>query len=139
MKLHLGVEDVPYNNPHKPNRTTGDVAEFLEKQYSPMGSFIGTEIDSIAVDLAEGFAQTVESIFSGAKIDDTDLFNRGTDKIEARFTNFIMANKLETLGVDGIPTKASEKRSDRERPSLVDTRLYLDNFRAWIDNQSQEN
>ena len=70
----------------------------------------------------------------------TDPFAAGTSAVEQQFKSFIGAKGLD--GDPGVPTLASlrgvshrfkNRRGAPGRPSFVDTGLYLNSFKAWVD------
>lgn len=153
MKLHLGVVDVPYGPPPKPNRksklkstsamTTGDVAEILEAKYHPMEIFFETKKQKIAKELESGLAGTLESLLMGAP-PTVDPFGSATEKIADMFKDFLTNREMERLGYPGVPTKAALSgvnhrllhpfaKANKRRPSFVDTGQYQASARAWVD------
>jgi len=141
LTLHLGVVEQPYNDPE--GTTTGDVAEILEARYGVMQAFVNAHRADIANDLAEGVAGALETVLAGGPMSNTDPFAAGLAKVEQRFKDFLSSGEIEAWGVPGVPTEASIKRrsarfkagkSDRPRPSFIDTGLYEASFKAWIDS-----
>lgn len=140
--LHLGVVDVPYAH-DAGGKSTGDVAEILEGKYGVMGKFVEVHEQDIATDLEESLAGTLEDLLLGAP-PGADPFGSATSDIDARFKKFLSSKEMDRLGVPGVPTAASlagrssrfkqkQKKSRGSRPSFVDTSLYLNSFKSWID------
>ncbi|WP_407258081.1 hypothetical protein [Klebsiella quasipneumoniae] len=65
MKLHLGVEDIPYESE---SVTTGDVAEFLEDKYGIMAHFFWLYGPIIAELMAESIAGQLENIIADPRL-----------------------------------------------------------------------
>lgn len=156
MRLHLGVIEMPYaaaetaaqrrarikRGEKKPagTVTTGDVATILEEHYGVMGHFFDAHKEDVVEALTEGVRGAIESIVAGAP-PTLDPFGDATQKIQTSFHDFITRHEVERLGVEGVPTAAAlagkssrfKKRRGPPRPSFVDTGLYLNSFRAWVD------
>lgn len=142
LTLHLGVLDQPYTNDKESGVTTGDVAEFLEAKYHPMETFSEVHMEDLIIpSLEDGIRGSLESLLMGAP-PSLNVFGTATDKIRKGFDDFITNKEMESLGIPGVPTKAAlDRRSARfkkgkarrQRPSFVDTGLYLDSFMAWVD------
>lgn len=155
ITIHLGVIDVPYGppeNPKKvgkkpaksqPTRTTGDVAEILEAKYAVMKTFWEINDGNLGERLTDSVAATLENLMSGAP-PTTDPFGSFTQDVEKRFHDFITYKVMDRLGTNpGVPTKAAMRGVSHrfkhpyarrpERPSFVDTGLYLKSFKAWVD------
>jgi hypothetical protein len=150
MKMHLGVIDVPYTS--ESSETTGDVAQDLEDRYGIMQHFITKHEDIVANELESGFANALDMIMKGEKPpSQSALFKNAMGKIEVKFKEFITDKEMDGE-VNGVPTKASlegtshrfkwenKKRARKKqmkdkpgRPSFVDTGLYRQSFKAWID------
>lgn len=147
MILHLGVLDEPYTQENP--ETTGEVAQELEDRYGIMAFFVDDKMKAIVTNLEESFAESLESIILGAP--DLDVFANGCQKIEKDFRNFL-DNKEMDGKVDGVPTQASiegvshrfkyktRKRASKvavrnkpKRPSFIDTGLYQQSFKVWVD------
>ena len=66
-----------------------------------------------------------------------------TDKIEQKFRSNLMRQRYDGM-ISGVPTLASLKgvshvrshpyaKANPQRPSFVDTGMYRDSFRAWVE------
>lgn len=153
--LHLGVLDVPYSPPPKEaktknkvtppaSKTTGEVAEILERKYQIMHHFleVGQQGESVRDILIDSINGAIESILTGAPATQ-DPFGTATQKIEKKFDDFITYKVMDRLGIPGVPTLASLRGVNHRmkhpyarrepRPSFVDTGQYLVHFRAWVD------
>jgi hypothetical protein len=150
--LHLGVDDIPYSEPPPPvkrgrkpkagpaNETTGDVAELLEDKYHIMQIFYEQHQKDIALALEESLAGTLENLLLGAPTNLSPL-GEAADKIQTTFKRFLSEKEMDRLGYPGIPTKASlmgishrfKGKRGSPRPSFIDTGLYENSFRAWVD------
>jgi len=153
--LHLGVNDIPYNEPPPSGKrrrkkiaagtqTTGDVAEILEAKYHIFENFWELHKENIAGDLEDGLAGALESLLMGAPTS-LDVFGSATSKIGDRFKKFLSEGEMEKIGYPGVPTQAAldrrsgKKRSarfKRARPgtgvSFIDSGLYSASSLAWI-------
>lgn len=144
LRLHLGVADVPYAD--EAGTSTGDVAEILESHYDIIGTFYDRhEADIIAV-LEDAMAGALENRLSGAPAPARPLAG-AESKIEEMFRKFLSAREIEqpAHGVRPytIPTMAAimgishrfkgKKNKKGRRPSFIDTGLYQNSFRAWVD------
>jgi hypothetical protein len=142
VKLHLGVEEIPYTAQDKASggKGTGDIAEILEAKYAIMGTFADRFGDFIAGELEQSVAKALNSILIGAP-PNIDPFAGATANIEDRFKDFISKQELD--GVAGVPTKAALRGVNHRlkhpykrraaRASFVDTGLYLSSFKAWVE------
>ena len=136
MILHLGVMDVPYATAG--GTTTSDVAVWLENRYHVMETFFRLHGTEVAADLEKSLSDALDSLLMGAP-PGIAPFGAGTSQIEQRFRDFITNKEMD--GATGVPTLASlegvSKRFKRKRgpvrPSFVDTGLYENSFRAWLD------
>ncbi len=139
LTLHLGVVDLPYNK--KGGLSTGDVAEFLEAKYHVMEVFYQENQEKVAAHLEDALQGTLENLLTGAPATQNP-FGTAENKIKDDFDVFITDRVMEQLGFPGVPTKAAISRKSarfkkgkakRERPSFVDTGLYLNSFASWVD------
>lgn len=153
IALHLGVVDVPYDEPDirfsakamglvNMTRTTGDVAEILEEKYHVMDIFFELHGPQIAKDLEQSLAGALENLLAGSPINHKP-FDGGTDKIEERFKDFLEKKEMDGLGYPGVPTMAALRgvnhrmkhpyKKRNPRPSFIDTGAYVNSFKAWVD------
>jgi len=149
MKLHLGVIDIPHSDDG--TATTGEIAQELEDRYRIMEGFVEIHLPDIADDMGNSLAGTLESIMMGAQ-PSLDPFGAATQKIEARFRNFLEKEELAELGRSGVPTlaalegishrfkgkknwikKGKKKKFGVRRPSFIDTGQYMAVFKTWVD------
>ena len=149
--LHLGVVDLPYvqaapsSNRRRStsapgHQTTGDVAGWLENRYHVMAHFAELRGPDIAAALEASVAGALETVLMGGS-PATNLFSSAEGKIEETFRRFVESKEMGALGYPGIPTQASlEGKSQRfksrrgpVRPSFLDTGLFLQSFRAWVE------
>jgi hypothetical protein len=161
LKIVMGVIDIPYvgSEPRKAraarlkkgrkapkternagNITTGDVAEILEAKYHPMEIYFEIHGQEVADKMTEGLVGTMENVLAGAPLS-VDPFGDAEAFIDSGFKDFITTGEMEGLGYPGVPTKASIERksarfkkgkSRKERPSFVDTGLYVDSSKSEI-------
>jgi hypothetical protein len=159
--LHLGVIEQGYRTPSlgysgktgRPGkkrkaqiaaRTTGEVAEILERRYHVMEVFYEAHADEIMEKIAEGYAAATETMMMnpGAPTP-VDISMVATSKLKTEFVDFLDSGEMERMGIPGVPTQAAlhgvshrfahpYARRGR-RPSFIDTGLYEASFVAWID------
>ena len=136
------------NKPIKPKvksgeQTTGDVAEWLEDKYHIMQTFADAKLDKIAANLEDALAGSLESMMMGAP-PPGNPFAGGESKIEAMFKDFILTQEVEQMGILGVPTQAAldgvnhrlkhpYAKGNPRRPSFVDTSLFVQSFKCWVD------
>ena len=119
------------------------MAEILESKYQIMAKFFNLHHVEVIQALEGGVEGQLEAIMMGAGVSDNP-FLEGESEIERVFKDFINARELDGV-VNGVPTDASLKgvnhsflhpyaKSNPVRPSFVDTGLYRDSFKAWIDD-----
>lgn len=154
--LHLGVIDIPYSGAavevqgskrrrkiKAGDQTTGDVAEILEAKYRVMEVFYEAHQDEIAKSMEDGLSAALESLMMGSPIG-LDPFGSAVAATEQAFKKFLDNKEMDALGVPGVPTEAALKgvnhrlkhpyaMSNPERPSFIDTGLYENSFKVWID------
>lgn len=137
--LNLGVLDVAYSDPDtKGANTTGEVAEILEAKYHIMRIFVEDNEDFINEVIADEMAGAIEALAQGATVVEfgSPLM---LDKLEERFKDFITNEEMKAI--TGKNTAAAEDRATLrrkmkkgpERPAFVDTGLYRDSFKSWVD------
>ena len=152
--LHLGVVEFPYaHEPPEakakakpsdtPNVTTGDVAEILEEKYHVMRIFFELHAKEITKTLESGLSASLEALLSGAP-PPKNAFQGAEEKIGEQFRQFLSSKEMEKIGYPGVPTKAAlagvnhrlkhpYAKTNKPRPSFIDTGLYQKSFRAWVD------
>lgn len=164
--LHLGVVDIPYAEPPKGYKqykmksgdpgvaTTGTVATWLEEHYHIMEVFFEAKKNKIASDIENSLLGAMESQMMGAPAI-ANPFVSAQDAISTNFKTFLSMQEIETMGIEGVPTKAAldgishrfknpthitvgkgknKKMVKRpRRPSFIDTGLYQATSRAWFD------
>lgn len=137
ITLHLGVIDIPYGNE---KTTTGDVAEILEDNYKVMELFFDLNSRKIANLMAEDAAASLETMLASG-VTPAELFSESMSQIHHLFSTFLDEKKLDGQ-VGGVPTLASIegrskrfKHGEREpfRPSFIDTGLYQNSMKAWVE------
>lgn len=135
-KLHIGVNDVTELD----GTPTYDVAMILEDKYTLFSKFAESEMDSIVAALTKSVNGAIFNVEAGAPA--MDPFKQGTSQIVADFQRFLDIEKMATLGVPGVPTKAAlmgvnsrkKIRKGPRRPSFIDTGILQANIAAWIEN-----
>lgn len=145
-RLCLGVVDIPYqptDGREKGLPSTGDVAEWLEKKYGVMESFVNLKEDEIAENLADSLADAMQDLILGAP-PGADPLLEGFSNIEEDFRRYIETQQVEGQGLPGVPTQAAKDgvnhrlkhpyaKVNPRRPSFVDTGQYLGAFKVWSD------
>ena len=122
--------------------TTGDVATILEDKYHLMESFYQVHEKDIGNLIVQAVAGRLENIQLGAPTG-SDAFGTATNQIEDMFKKFLSTREVEHLGIPGVPTKAAQEGVSHrflhpyakrgERPSFIDTSLYVSSFKSWVD------
>jgi hypothetical protein len=133
VKISLGVVELPYAEGGK---STGDVAEILEKKYGILQGFADRNIEQIADFLADGVIGAIESRFAGAP-ESFDVFAGAMANIEDRFHEYIDREEhgIHTKSKDQPLSGARKKRQYRRvsaKTTFVDSGLYRNNFKAWV-------
>ena len=153
-KVVFGVIDLPYSHTENLGKnksgkrkgqarasTTGDVAEILEAKYEVMQTFWNLHQDEIVNELHESLADEFDAILQGKPLSN-NAFAGGTSEIETMFKKFLSEKEMDGLGVKGVPTKASlmgvshrfkDKKGTPGRPSFIDTGMYENAFKAWVE------
>jgi hypothetical protein len=148
MTLHLGVIDMPYNHDPK-GKTTGDVATILEEKYHLMRIFYEYHKPFVAKQLEQGLAGALESVLMGGPMHG-NAFGQACDEIADLFKTELAERKFDGRGIPGVPTAASGGTSKRRggvnhrlkhpyrqsnpvRPSFVDTGLFSESVKCWVD------
>ena len=154
--VYLGVTDVPYsftddvgkvkkgkNKGKKYASTTGDVAEILETKYGVMAAFWSRHGEEAVASLSASLQDEFEAALQGKDFSSGSAFTGGAAEVEDMFQKFLDLKEMDTMGVAGVPTAASlagvshrfkkpyAKRASR--PSFIDTGLYENSFRCWVD------
>lgn len=140
----LGVLDVTYSDANGDGTTTtGFVAEKLEQNYGVMGTFFALNEDKIAGILADSMADSIQDLLDG-KPPASPTYG-AEQKIEAAFRTFIYSNAMQKImdKVGGTISQAAQKGTSSRRkaktakaaprPAFVDTGLYVQSFRAWVE------
>lgn len=136
MKLHLGVTDIPYAG--KGATTTGEVAEYLEKDFHVMQVFFDRNSGFIAESLENGLAGSLEILMMGQT--PKDPFAGAMSKVENRFREYIAQEehgimtkqKMQGTGMTGARFKRQYRKAPQKKTVFVETGLYRRNFKSWI-------
>jgi len=148
IMLNLGVEEMAYSNN---GTTTGDVAQILEDNYSIMEYFAYKKSQEIAKELEKDLALFIEdslegktpTLFNDACNNIDKLFRRSLDERfmdNANFGKYSAPTKAAEAGVShrfkdvyntGKKGKKGKKRGSR--PSFIDTGLYQQSFKSWVE------
>lgn len=167
VKLSFGVYDIPYSHQREEIKekkknlrskkgrkqealnagaggiTTGDVAEFLEREYHVFETFHEMHETENVADIEACLEAALENAIVGGPVT-ADVFAKAGTDIGARFKQFLSNSEIESYpGAEaaGIPTIASGKTPYRRgginhrlkhpyshknppRPSFIDTGLY---------------
>jgi hypothetical protein len=162
MKLQLGFEDTSYSarysrgspltatqkkrrpkvlslaqQAYGAGKTVGQVAEELEKKYGIVEAFYGMEEDFIVDSFEKAMIDGLAWGMNGGSWD----YVLDTSQLEGKFRRAITSRKFD--GLRGVPTRAARMgvshlradpyRPSAERPSFMDTSLYMRSFRAWTE------
>lgn len=136
------------NKPVKPKsdastKTTGEVAEILEEKYGILDSFAFARLPDIAKALEESIAGELETLLMGGH-SGGHPFQSAETTITTMMKKFISAQEVEHIGIEGVPTQAAKDgvnhrlkhpyaKANERRPSFMDTTLYWQSLRAWVD------
>jgi hypothetical protein len=169
LKLHFGFEDHPYHARYGPSspltqavkrrtpkvmtrpqqaygegKTTVEVANELESRYHIVETFWEMEEDKFIEVLEDAFADDIEEVMQMGQIPKTGgISDKETDKIEARFRNYLTNKRFDGV-IAGVPTLAAQRGVSHlkqhpyakrgPRPSFIDTGMYMRSFRAWVED-----
>lgn len=139
MKLVLGVVDLAYSDAGGGATTTGDVAEILEAKYHIMDIFAIEREQKLGEWIADALSDQIKDIAAGAPVPNNP-FQDAEEKIRASFQKFLSDEEMGKIHPE-VPTQAAlEGRTKRRknqkgprRPSFIDTGLYQQSFRAWVE------
>jgi len=134
MKLVLGVVEVPYA---EGRQDTGEVAEILEAKFHVMQIFVDQNIDAITKHIENGVLGAIESRLMGAP-ESHDMFGSAMQNIEDDFHRFIDNEESGVKTKAKLAPKAGARKKRQYRRvtnkiTFVDSGLYRNNFKAWID------
>ena len=136
--LHLGVLDVAYSN-DSGAVTTGQVAEFLEADYHVMRVFFETNQERIGEWLAQSMSSEIENLAMGKPPGQLSV---NTEKINERFRDFLAQREWKDVSMQMIAAaeagdtrrkQSVSKKGRQARAEFIDTGLYQQSFRAWVD------
>jgi hypothetical protein len=147
VKLVLGVTVAPYRGG---NKTTGDVAQYLEDKYHLMGTFAQLYEGNIAPMLESSVAGALETKLMGGSLA-TAPFEGACNQIENLFRQAIDVKAYDGL-IKDVPTQASldgvrshmknprfivkrgKKTKRPQRASFFDTGNYVKHFKCWVED-----
>ena len=156
MKLALGVLDVAYSDAAaKKATTTGEVAQILEDRYHVMETFYVANEEFVADELAKSISNTIDSLGVGAPPTINPTLE-ATQAIERRFRQFLDQREMAKLVAGLSPElqaamgrsgqfggaaargvshrkKHPYSKKNKARPEFIDTGLYQQSFRAWVE------
>jgi hypothetical protein len=118
VKLVLGVTEAPY----KSGKTTGEVAEALEKKYHLMQTFSELYGSNIGAMLEEGVAAALNSMLNGGPVN-KHPFESGCAKIENLFRQSLTIKAYDGL-IPGTPTQAALKGVSHRFVNVYNTEYY---------------
>jgi len=132
MIIHLGVNDVPYDNG---KTMTGEVAQHLEDRYGVIGKFAEHFSKQIAQHLEKDLSKSLTNAMNGVQqggsvFDDamTEIASDFRDALDAGFTGIKTGAAKQ-----GINHRFKHVESGKERTAFIDTGTYQRSFKAWID------
>ena len=157
--LHLGVVDVAYVGGDENATTTGDVAEYLEKDYRIMEVFFEAKKEKVLSYVSDILVHQIEALTQGASPPPGGKIF--VPEIESLFRDFVTSREVESitgqteaarLGIShrfkdaknrtisaqsivsgkakAVKMVAVQSRGPRQ--SFVDTGLYVDSFKSWL-------
>jgi len=120
--------------------TTAEVADILEEHYHIMEKFYERREDAIMESLHDALGKAIRSMMMGGP-EVENPFLGALDGIEHEFKEFLDTEEMASTGTPGVPTKAALRgvnnrlkiSSGPRRPSFIDTSLYQQSFKAWIE------
>jgi hypothetical protein len=139
VKLLLGVLDVAYTDKAGVT-TTGDVAEYLEADYHVMRTFLELHEGEIGDQLANMMAGAIESLAQGKP--GPPSVTGPMSRIEESFRDYIDRGEWEMTSGQRIAAaeagvshrkKKPYSSKNKARRAFVDTGLYQQAFRAWLE------
>lgn len=148
--LHLGVVDVAYSS-DEGAKTTGEVAEYLEKEYHIMRVFLEANEQRIGDFLAEAYRGEIDNLLMGrapvhsvtTRLGRRVLTGQSTNgRIEERFRDFLAQREWKQASGQAVAAaeagvshrkKRPAAKSNKARAEFIDTGLYQASFRAWVD------
>ena len=140
MDLVLGVVDVAYEK----GETTGKVANILENKYHVMEIFSIERHAKIETALTDAVAAAIDHVVMRKNSPISDIFFGATEQIAEQFRDFLDAGEVEKImpitqpiaaaqmGVNSRK-KAGVNAGNQARVAFVDTGLYRQSMRAWIE------
>ena len=147
--LHLGVIDIPYAEAE--SQTTGEVAKILEEKYGIMAAFYQRHKDDVQKAISASLKGQLTSVMAGKPLN-SDPYARACSVIDDMFKNFLTLSEIESMGIEGVPTKAAlDGKSTRfkygknkgkrrkkakygvRRPSFIDSGTYRASEKSWVD------
>lgn len=163
--LHFGVIDHPYTYKQqtltkkgkiakkmrtvKVSVTTGQVADWIEEEYSLMERFYEDNKQRIGDELTKSVEDAMEAVLSGAPVTQ-DPYGSATSELEDLFKKTLSSNGFDGK-IPGVPTVASGRvpsvrkggvnhrlvhpfaKSNPARPSFIDTGNYESSFKVWVE------
>jgi hypothetical protein len=142
LMLHLGVLDVPYAD--QGSKTTHEVAQILERRYHVMEVFYNINEAGLAERLEGPLVEYLEARLEG-RVPDEQPMRDAEQWLEERFRDFLSMREMDDLGIPGVPTEAARmgyshrfkqyRKKRAPRPSFIDTGLYQNVFRAWMEEE----
>ena len=139
MILHLGVNDVVYEDPEaKGSVTTGEVGAILEDKYHVMRVFYETYQRKIAEAVAAEMQVRLDSLMEGNQ----DAMNGEVmiDRIHAMFSNYLDLDEWQQItgqvimAAQGGANLRKKSKKSNARPAFIDTGTYQRSMRAWLDD-----
>jgi len=129
---------VPQQN-YGAGKTSGQVAEDLEKRYSIVETFYTLEEDFIVDKFETAYQSALDLGMTGTS---WDVVWDPAPTLVPRFRRSLSGRRFDGI-IRGVPTQAAQKgvshlRADPyklspPRPSFIDTSLYQRSFTAWTE------
>ena len=159
LKINLGFESFPYTTKSSRTRaklgkgariakgygegkTSAEVAKELEDRYELVSTFYLGEEDELSFALEDFYGEAIEAVLMGKppkKIPSDEL----TKKIEEAFRQYLqneehgIKTEAARRGVSHLLPKPYSRRNP-PRPSFIDTGLYMQSFRAWVEEEPED-
>lgn len=157
--LVFGVVDTPYSSVAKNGKTrtetTGEVANILEKKYHVMETYFELHKRDIADALRSAFVNSMRQARKRGTMPENPFFD-ALAKIDSGFRDFLDAGEMQRVlntltqseldyflsSTSGF-TKAAQRGVNHRkknpyakkaaRPAFIDTGLYQQSFKSWIE------
>lgn len=139
-ELVFGEVKLAYDN-KAGTADTVEVAKILEAKYGLFTAFYTRHQAAITQLLVDSLSGALENLHMGSPIP-SNPFDASMQKLQAMFREFLYSGEVESMGIEGVPTKAAldgvthrtkKKTYGHRRPSFIDTGTMELAFRSWME------